>query len=100
MPSVYLERFCIFNKTFLINVLCSFNVAYSIMYYVYIYGRLKNMIHNVKHEIVYKIGKIIEKLNRDPELHQILSNVLISLVSAFFLAHSIRIASACSSTRT
>jgi len=54
-------------------------------------------IHNVK--IVYKINKIIENLDRDLELHQILSNVLISFVNAFFPAW-IRIASTCSSTRT
>lgn len=97
--SFYLKFFHIFNKIFLINILnffMSFN--YSI-YYDYVYDRSKNMIHNVKHKIVYEINKIIENLNHDPELHQILSNVLISLVSAFFRA-CIRIASACSSTRT
>lgn len=57
------------------------------------------MIHNVEYKIMYEISEIIKNLNRHPEPRKILSNVLISLVSAFFLA-CIRIASACSSTRT
>lgn len=40
----------------------------------------------------YEISEIIENLNRYPELHQILSNLLINLVNVFSLAY-IRIAS-------